>query len=124
METYKVTVNKNGTIRWYNENGQLHRIDGPACEYKNGEKEWYQNGKLHREDGPAVEYANGDKFWYQNDKLHRIDGPAVEYVDGRKEYWVKGKKYSKSKFDKLTKEDTCEGKIVEIDGKKYRLTVV
>jgi len=24
------------------------------------------NGKLHREDGPAIEFANGDKSWYLN----------------------------------------------------------
>ncbi len=24
-------------------------------------KEWYYNGILHRIDGPAIEYANGDK---------------------------------------------------------------
>ena len=32
--------------------------------YANGDKSWYQNGELHRLDGPAVEYANGAKFWY------------------------------------------------------------
>ena len=30
-------------------------------------KTWYVNGKIHREDGPAIEYANGEKFWYLND---------------------------------------------------------
>ena len=25
---------------------------------------WYKEGLLHREDGPACEYANGDKSWY------------------------------------------------------------
>lgn len=28
--------------------------------------EWRLDGKLHREDGPAVEYANGDQCWYIN----------------------------------------------------------
>ena len=28
----------------------------------NGTKSWYQNNKLHREDGPAVEYPNGNKY--------------------------------------------------------------
>jgi hypothetical protein len=27
---------------------------------------WYLNGKLHREDGPACEYTNGDKEWALN----------------------------------------------------------
>ena len=28
--------------------------------------EWYLNDKLHREDGPAIEYANGDRWWCLN----------------------------------------------------------
>jgi hypothetical protein len=31
--------------------------------------EWFLNGKLHREDGPAIEYGDGQKSWYLNDKL-------------------------------------------------------
>jgi hypothetical protein len=58
---------KNGDKHWYL-NGQLHREDGPACEYFDGDKYWYLNGKLHREDGPAVKYANGDKQWYYHGK--------------------------------------------------------
>jgi len=43
---------------------------------------------LHREDGPAIEYKCGDKLWYQNDKVHREDGPAIEYASGTKEWWL------------------------------------
>jgi hypothetical protein len=39
----------------------LHRDDGPAIEYSDGEKVWYQHGLRHRIDGPALEHANGDK---------------------------------------------------------------
>ncbi len=74
-------------------NGKLHREDGPAVEYANGDKAWYLNGKRHREDGPAVEYANGTKHWFLNNKLHREDGPAVEYTDGAKHWYLNGKKY-------------------------------
>ena len=31
-----------------NVKGKLHRLDGPACEWANGTKEWWVNGKLHR----------------------------------------------------------------------------
>ena len=31
--------------------------------------EWYLNGELHRVDGPAVENADGTKFWFLNGKL-------------------------------------------------------
>ena len=50
-----------------NEKGQLHRVDGPAVEYINGNKYWFINGKRHREDGPAIEYNNGNKSWFLND---------------------------------------------------------
>jgi hypothetical protein len=85
---------------------------------------WYKHGTdlLHREDGPACEYANGDKEWYKGGKLHREDGPAIEYADGNKSWYLEGKKYSESDFLSLTKVESCEGKVVEIDGKKYKLT--
>jgi len=52
---------------------------------------WYFNDNLHRKDGPAIEYANGDKEWFLNGKRHREDGPAVELANGHKEYWIDGK---------------------------------
>ena len=35
-----------------------------------GIKQWWLNGKLHREDGPAIEWANGDKYWLLNGKYY------------------------------------------------------
>ena len=67
--------------------------------HANGDKEWYLDGKLSREDGPAFEYANGTKFWY-----------------------LDGIKLTEQEFNLKTK--SCAGKIVEIDGKKYRLIEV
>lgn len=48
------------------------------------------NGVLHREDGPAVEYVNGEKQWYINGLLHRINGPAIIFKDGSMQYWIDG----------------------------------
>ncbi len=92
--------------------------------YTNGTKEWYLNGNLHRENGPAVEYANGTKSWFLNGKCHREDGPAIECADGSKSWWLNGIKYYsetqwKKKVSKLN--NSCAGRIVEIDGKKYKL---
>ena len=53
-------------IEYRNEQGKLHREDGPAIEWKSGTKEWRINGKLHRIDGPAIEYSDGSKIWYIN----------------------------------------------------------
>ena len=88
-----------GSKFWRNEKGQIHRVKGPAIEWKNGDKYWCQNNELHRLYGPAKEYANGDKEWYQNGLEHRIDGPAIEYVDGDKEYSYNDIYYPEIKTD-------------------------
>jgi hypothetical protein len=57
-------------IEYRNEQGQLHRTDGPAIEWNDGSKEWYINGKRHREDGPAIEFDGDHKSWYLNGKKY------------------------------------------------------
>ena len=93
--------------------------------YSNGHKLWYLNGKLHREDGPAVEYSNGYKAWYLNDKRHREDGPAVEGSSGYKAWYLNGEKLTEKEFNsRMNPAPSCNGKIVTIDGKQYKLTEV
>jgi hypothetical protein len=41
-------IDSDGSKRWYH-NDNLHRIDGPAIEYKNGRKEWFLYGVLYDE---------------------------------------------------------------------------
>ena len=53
---------------WNNAEGQLHRVNGPAVIYADGDKEWWQNDRLHRTDGPAIEDADGTKAWYLKGK--------------------------------------------------------
>ena len=91
MKTYKVTVDHEGTIFWYNEKDQLHREDGPAIEGSYGDKHWYIDDKRHRKDGPSIEGANGYKAWFVDGIRHREDGPAVECATGDKEWWSNGK---------------------------------
>ena len=101
MKKYKVTVDYDGTTKWYNLKGQLHRVGGPAMKNSNGDKFWFIEGLLHREDGHAIEFADGDKVWY-----------------------LEGKKYTETEYHKKLHADVCEGKVVEIDGKRYKLTGV
>lgn len=61
-----------GGVMWKNVKGQLHREDGPAIEYNNGDKSWWVNGKYHRLDGPAREWSKGDKSWWVNDVQIKI----------------------------------------------------
>lgn len=70
-----------------------------------GSKYYYKDSGLtilHRTDGPAIEYDNGDKFWYINGLLHRSSGPAVELADGTKEWWVDGVQYTEEEFNALS----------------------
>lgn len=59
--------------------------------------EWRVAGFLHRENGPAIEYSNGDKFWLIKGKLHREDGPAIESANGD-EWYLNGKKVSPKRY--------------------------
>jgi len=143
-----IVVAHEQVVRWYNEEGIIHRDEGPALEWKNGHKYWYQKGLLHRDNGPAIEdtdgskswyqkgllhredgpakiYADGSKLWYEKGRLHRLDGPAIIYTDNRNDYWyINGKLLTKKEFDKRVNGCTCEGKVVEIDGEKYTLEQV
>ena len=76
----KLRVYPDGTKRWYNERGELHREENdlPAIEYADGKKAWYKNGQLHRDnDLPAVIYYWGDKYWYKNGFAYRFDNWIV-----------------------------------------------
>ena len=92
----------NGCKEWW-QNDQYHRTDGPAIEYADGSKSWWQNDQLHRTDGPAIEYANGHKEWWQNDQLHRTDGPAIEWANGTKEWWLNGVQLTEAEFNQRVK---------------------
>ena len=100
---YRVEVDKWGTRRYYNSDNQLHRESGPAVEYKDGEKRWYETGRLHRTDGPAIEWANGTKSWCRNGLLHRTDGPAIEWANGEIEWWINGVRLTEDEFSQRVK---------------------
>ena len=112
----------NGDKFWYLD-GKLHREGGPAIEYVNGDKEWYIYGRRHREDGPAIEHENDFKAWYVNGKCHRVNGPAFEFTNGEKRWYLDDVEIYEEEFNRRTK-SSCEGKIIGVDGKKYKLTAI
>ena len=81
--------------------------------------EWFQDGKLHRIDGPAIEWFDGDEHWFQKGKYHRIDGPAIEDANGYKCWYLQGKRVTESEV--MSPSQSGEGKVVEVDGVKYTL---
>ena len=122
MIEYTVKVYDDGGKYWLL-NGNLHCEHGPAIERASGSKFWYLNGKLHREDGPAIEWASGSKDWYLNGKLHREDGPAIERASGSKDWYLNGGQLTEAEFNQRMSKP-CSGKVVEVEGVKYKLMEV
>lgn len=85
----QVEVSSTGVKTWWFDL-RLHREDGPAVEWPDGNRQWWQQGKLHRVDGPAVEYTDGTRMWFLNGKLHREDGPAIIDAKGNAQWWRSG----------------------------------
>ena len=111
-----------GGREWY-QNGRLHRVDGPAVERPNGYRAWWQTGRLHRLDGPAIVYSDGNREWYQNGQVHRLDGPAVINEDGTKEYWINGTQHTEESWRAAT-QPAVELSIEEIEaalGKRIKV---
>jgi hypothetical protein len=108
-------------------NGKLHCEHGPAY-ITEKVTVWFQNNVYHRTDGPAIVYANGDKVWCRFGVRHRDDGPAVERADGTKEWWVVGIKFTEEQFHNIKKKSgeptATTNRVVEIDGKKYKLVPI
>lgn len=92
---------------WWFKDNILHRVDGPAIDYFNGDEEWYYEGKLHRIDGPAyLSYNKKYKEWWFHGDLHRLDGPAIYFSDGQSEWWYRNKSIpctSQEEFEKFLK---------------------
>jgi hypothetical protein len=139
MIEYTVKVDDKNGNRFWRLNGKRHREDGPALEMADGVRSWWINGERHRLDGPALEMADGSRSWYFNGKLHRLDGPAIEWTNGElnrkfhrldgpavewadRSWWVDGKQLTEAEFN--SRQQRCAGKVVEIDGKKYKLMEV
>ncbi len=86
------TVEADGWIIYKNENGKVHRDDGPAMIAPNGYQSWYKNDIHHRDNGPAAILPNGTQYWYKNGKLYRKNGPALIWANGI-QIWFKNDKY-------------------------------
>lgn len=74
-------TNEFGTKIWQNDEGLFHREDGPALEYTDSGKAWWQNGRLHREDGPAIEFPNGHKEWWLHGR--ELDSLELFLIQGK-----------------------------------------
>lgn len=51
---------------------------------------FYFDGYLHRQDGPAIIWHDGEEHWFYYGYRHRTDGPAIVRKDGTVEYYLHG----------------------------------
>ena len=61
---------KDGSIRYFNKEGFLHRENGPAVIIPKGPRIWFINGLRHRTDGPAYIASDGYKEWHIEGKQY------------------------------------------------------
>ncbi len=79
-------IDADGAQYWY-QHGKRHREDGPAVIEADGTQEWWRKGECHRDDGPAIIDADGGQIWCQHDEWHREDGPAIVEVNGTQKWY-------------------------------------
>ena len=93
----RIEVDRDGTCKYFNSAGELHRDNGPAVEYKSGSRAWFQNGKLHRLAGPAIIWYSGELEYWLDGQRHRLDGPAVIHKDYLG-WFIQGREYTAAEF--------------------------
>ena len=109
--TFKII---NGNLHEYDSNENLiHRKSSDGYE---SWREYDSNENLiHRKSSDGYEY------WREYDS----NGKVIHYKNSNgDETWYdsNGNSITKEQFDKL--QASCDGKIIEVDGKKYQLTLV
>ena len=99
---------------------------GKVTYYENSNGDWLRCE--YDEDGNQTYYENSDGFWYRYE--YDKDGNETYCEDSnghwyRYEYDEKGNQTYYENSDgikKGTKRGSCDGKVIEVDGKKYKLT--
>lgn len=89
--------------------------------------EWEDEaGNLYQLNKLSVDYLNGIESWWVEGKLSRLDGPAIKWRDGSEAWYIEGIEYTEQEFNDKIKQlqSSWEGKIIGINGKKYKLTSI
>lgn len=123
-------IDRHGTQLWYKDD-ELHRVDGPAVIYTDGDIGWFIDGvgirssQLYQQlaglsdedmlslilkygsptkENPEYDEYTNAQFWYNDySKLHRTDGPAAIYSSSIKFWYINGVKItSADEYQQLT----------------------
>ena len=77
-------------------------------------------------ESPVEIDRHGNKYRFNNEEpsqLHCEHGPAIKNADGTKKWYLNGEELTEAEFNnRMTK--TCSGKVVEVEGVKYKLVEV
>ena len=90
---------------------------------------WHKDGKLHREgDKPAFIWYHEDgsilqERWFKDNQRHR-EGDKPAFIWYREDGSIEEEHWFKDGIEYIPQTDSCHNKVVEIDGKKYKLTLV
>jgi len=91
----KIEIDELGTKRYLNDEGQHHRLDGPAVEYLDGSKYWYINRISHRNIDPSDKWSDREKYWWFKGERHRVGG---SYGSVYKPWCIHNKEYTKKEY--------------------------
>ena len=134
---YKVIIDNNGNQSTYDANGNLIHykdtngygfwyafdVNGNQIHYKNSTG--YESWRDYDANGNEIHYKNstGNESWADYD----ANGNLIHCkTSNGYEFWydANGNKITKEEFDRIHNPLTCEDKIIEIDGKQYKLTAI
>jgi YD repeat-containing protein len=112
--TYTLSIHENGELSIYNENDRL-----VYTKLSNGIEIWYE----YDENNNLIHHKNskGYECWRE----YNEHGKMIHYndSDGDEEWFnAYGDKITEEEFDRI--HAPCAGKVIEVEGKKYRLTAV
>ena len=71
----KRRYNRDGWIQWIDDEGLLHRVDGPAWVWPDGTQYWFNHDRDHFVHGPSDLYADGRLAWYEDGEYLRERDP-------------------------------------------------
>ncbi len=112
--TYKLSIKEDGVICTHISNDYL-----VYSKYHNGFETWRE----YDENGNCihVKYSDGLEIWYEYDEHGNM---IHSKKSNGNEYWfnANGNEITKEEFNLL--HAPCAGKVIEVEGKKYRLTAV
>ena len=108
----------------------LYDSNGNQTYYEDSKGYWYKRD--YDSNGNLIYFENSNGFWYKYD--YDSNGNKI-YYENSYGYWYKKEFDSNGNeiyyedsngeiIDKRPKKETCNGKVVEIDGKQYKLTEI